>query len=139
MVCFRKAGVDQSIVRRVVFVWSVREAGPLFYVCSDIFMGLMWFVEHVKWISQVLNNALNAAQGTLLTVDPRIYITGPKAPELTCSDDSRESRISEIKTVSSPQACTGPRLVHGRPSIKKMLEEEITTSPGPVSVDGQSF
>ena len=54
-------------------------------------------------------------------------------------DDSREGSISaDSPTLEEGKlpAYNALRIVHGRPSVKKILEEEITTSWGPVSVDG---
>ena len=82
------------------------------------------------------------AQATSLTVDPRLYITGPKAPEMTYEEDTTEGSISAEspmveKDKPNPPAYSALRIAHGRPSVRKILEEEITTSPGPVSVDGE--
>ncbi|GJE84448.1 ferric reductase family protein [Phanerochaete sordida] len=123
----RQAKLGKSAVRRVVFVWSVREA------------------DHVRWISQVLGDALMAAQSTGLAVDPRVYITGstpptPPLPVVGYSDSDRgsvniESPISEKDVKMSLPAYSALRILHGRPSIRKVLQEEISASAGPVSVD----
>lgn len=123
----RQAKSGKSSVKRVVFVWSVREA------------------DHVKWISQALGEALTAAQSTSLSVDPRVYITGstpptPPLPTVGYADSDRgslnvESPISEKDVKMSLPAYSALRIHHGRPSIRKLLQEEIGASAGQVSVD----
>ncbi|KAH8106103.1 ferric reductase NAD binding domain-containing protein [Cristinia sonorae] len=136
------ARAGRSSVRRIVFVWAVREP------------------EHLKWISKILNEAMAQAQSTQLSIDPRIYITGPKfSPSLTeLSMNDRRSEGGDSVPVSpvteaSDEKTMGPlsektsdqklglspwmaiNLIHGRPSISKILQEEISVSSGPVSVD----
>ena len=112
------------------------------------------FSEHIRWISKILNQALDSAQSTSLAVDARIYITGPNytMPELPASDSSSRnsdngdsipgtplSPISE-KSFNEKQELpvySAIRLTHGRPSISRILQEEISASSGPVSVDGE--
>ncbi|EKM59392.1 uncharacterized protein PHACADRAFT_169942 [Phanerochaete carnosa HHB-10118-sp] len=123
----RQTRLGKSAVQRVVFVWSVREA------------------DHVRWISQILSEALAVAQSTGLTVDPRVYITGstpptPPLPALGYSESDRgsvnmESPISEKDVKMALPAYSALRILHGRPSIRKVLQEEIGVSTGPVSVD----
>ena len=101
----------------------------------------------MKWISKVLNEALVIAQTTSLSVDARVYVTGARAPALIVDsvDSSREGSISADSPTDSPtlEAKLPPynalQVTHGRPSVKKLLDEEITTSWGPVSVDGTSL
>ncbi|TCD66927.1 hypothetical protein EIP91_000705 [Steccherinum ochraceum] len=124
------ARAGKSSVRRVVFMWSVREP------------------EHVKWISKILNEALDHAQLSSLTLDPRIYITGPTypLPDLPDNDSIRKSEggnstpgspISESSVEEKLElpSYSALRITHGRPSISRFLQDEITTSSGPVSVD----
>ncbi|THH33660.1 hypothetical protein EUX98_g541 [Antrodiella citrinella] len=127
-----KAG--KSAVRRVVFVWSVRDA------------------EHVKWISKVLKEALVHAQSSPLVVDPHVYITGPNhpLPELSLSDDSKSvigdshpgtpvcpKSENSLEKLELP-AYSALKITHGRPSISRILEDEVSGSAGSVSVDGKS-
>ena len=92
----------------------------------------------------MLNEALNAAQDTPLTVDPRIYITGPRAPptNYATGSDSESGSISAESPVSEKEnklpLYTALRITHGRPSLRKVFDEEVTTAAGPVSVDGMS-
>jgi len=127
------ARAEKSSVRRVIFVWSVREA------------------EHVKWISKLLNAALTHAQSTSLIIDPRIYITGPNypLPELSLNDNNKsDSGDSTPRSLVSPASeksideksmelptYSALRITHGRPSISRILQDEIAASSGPVSVD----
>ncbi|THH02456.1 hypothetical protein EW026_g465 [Hermanssonia centrifuga] len=120
----QKSRAGKSAAQRVIFVWSVRDA------------------EHVKWISKLLTEALAAAQSTSLVVDPRLYITGASAPSLQLSEtDSDKGSISVDSPATEKDSKLGLpaysalRVTHGRPSIRKMLHEEIAASSGPVSVD----
>lgn len=94
---------------------------------------------HVKWISKLLHEALAVAQNTELVIDPRVYITGPNVP----SPEDIEGSDSGSISADSPTSEKLPvysllRIIHGRPSVRKIFEEEIPASPGPVSVDGKS-
>lgn len=87
-----------------------------------------------------------ASSTTDLVVEPRVYITGseypiPEVPELGKNkssmefDDKEEADKREVVERELP-TYTSLKLVHGRPSIKKLLQEEITEAQGPVTVDG---
>ncbi|TFK76030.1 hypothetical protein BDN72DRAFT_362236 [Pluteus cervinus] len=115
----------KSLVRRIVFIWSVREA------------------EHLQWISKVLTEALSSNPSGLV-VEPRVYITGPEysipeVPALSRSADAEsiekgKGEKVEIVETELPTYST-LRLIHGRPSIRKVLHEEVMEAQGPVSVD----
>lgn len=106
---------------------------------------------HLAWISKLLTEALAAAPSSL-AVEPRIYVTGasypiPKIPSIEYdkyspphSPPPSSSSVSSVKDdkfeLELPLYST-LQLKHGRPSIRKLLQEEITTSQGPVSVDGR--
>ncbi|RDB22637.1 putative ferric reductase transmembrane component [Hypsizygus marmoreus] len=113
---------EKSAVRRIVFIWAVRDG------------------DHLNWISKTLTEALNSVTSSL-SIEPRVYITGPNYP------------IPEVPFLSEPATPSSPvesekvakemilpvysslKLIHGRPSIRKLLHEEIGASLGPVSVD----
>jgi len=112
----------KSAVQRIVFVWAVRDAA------------------HLKWISKTLMDALARATPSL-AVEPRIYITGknypiPEVPEVP-TDGSSISSGSVEKDIAETElpVYSSLKLIHGRPSMKKLLAEEIQASPGPISVD----
>lgn len=96
---------------------------------------------HLKWISTTLVKALNTVTPSLV-VEPRIYFTGkdypiPEVPEIlqdrasvSSSEDKNDALAAYLPSYSAL------KLTHGRPSIKKLLNEEIASSLGPVSVDG---
>ncbi|KAI0091940.1 ferric reductase NAD binding domain-containing protein [Irpex rosettiformis] len=120
-----KARAGNSAVHRVIFVWSVRDA------------------DHIKWISKVLTEALLAAQSTALHVEARLYITGPSAPVFESREPTFDGDITESSSPADPSSEKDVELplyhalqiTHGRPSIKKILEEGISSAQGPVSVD----
>ncbi|CDO68687.1 hypothetical protein BN946_scf184652.g14 [Trametes cinnabarina] len=125
-----RARAETSDVRRVIFVWAVRES------------------DHLAWISKTLNDALSAAQPTSLLVEPHIYITGPTCtlPEMmprsnsyTPSDGSSTptspTDVEKEKLDKELPVYSSLKIVHGRPSIRRILQEGIDASVGPVSVD----
>ncbi|KAF9534178.1 ferric reductase NAD binding domain-containing protein [Crepidotus variabilis] len=116
---------EKSAVKRVVFVWALRDSA------------------HLKWISEALLRALTNVDSSLV-IEPRIYITGsdrtiPDIPELEHEPRNRDSDASssEKKDDSSDQLpnYSSLKLIHGRPSIKKLIHEEIEAAVGPISVD----
>lgn len=99
---------------------------------------------HLKWASKTLSEALARATPAL-TVEPRIYITGKgnsmpsDVPTLPTDRASVSSSLEkeDISATSDLPVFSSLSLVHGRPNIKKVLDEEIEASFGPVSVDGE--
>lgn len=143
-----KARAGTSAVRRVIFVWSVRDAGKwneLMQLSSSTHT--LTPIGHIKWISKVLTEALVAAQPTNLHVEARLYITGPSAPTFESREAVFDSDTSESPTPANPSSEKDVKLplyhslqiMHGRPSIRKILQEEITSAQGPISVDGKGF
>ncbi|KAF9451639.1 hypothetical protein P691DRAFT_337963 [Macrolepiota fuliginosa MF-IS2] len=134
----------KSEVRRVVFIWMIRDP------------------EHLDWIYKTLSEALEASPSTL-SVEPRIYVTGSKMPMVpvlpitsaahpgTAASTSRTSsrcdsspnssvgekfEVVEIEEKPELPSYSSLKLIHGRPSVRKLLHDEISASLGPVSVDG---
>ncbi|KAF8076261.1 FAD-binding domain-containing protein [Lyophyllum atratum] len=112
-----------SNVRRVVFVWAVRDGG------------------HLSWISKTLTQALSSSKSPL-SIEPRVYITGPSYPiphvpfvSEPPSPSSPAESEKDAKDMITLPSYTSLKLIHGRPSIRKLLHEEIAASLGPVSVD----
>lgn len=78
-----------------------------------------------------------------MVVEPRIYITGkdypiPEVPEIPQADRASISSSVDKNDAMAAQlpVYSALKLAHGRPSIKKLLNEEISSALGPVSVDG---
>ena len=92
--------------------------------------------------------ALGSAKSSLV-VEPRIYITGknypiPEVPELPMSSNDKSSISStsekrEDVTETDLPTYSSLKLVHGRPSMKKLIHDEIELAAGPISVDGEHF
>ncbi|KAI0082566.1 hypothetical protein K474DRAFT_1585791 [Panus rudis PR-1116 ss-1] len=119
-----KARGKSSNVRRVVFVWAVRDS------------------EHLKWISKALTEAMEYARTTSLVIEPRLYITGPQytIPELPAVNaDPSDGSVTPLSSKSDeklqPPAYSALKITHGRPSIRRLLQDEIAEASGPVSVD----
>lgn len=76
-----------------------------------------------------------------------MYITGSTPPtppvaavEYSESDQgsvAMESPLSEKDVKMFLPAYSALRILHGRPSVRRILQEEIDASTGPVSVDGK--
>ncbi|KAI0693553.1 ferric reductase NAD binding domain-containing protein [Cytidiella melzeri] len=120
-----KARANKSAAKRVIFVWAVRDP------------------DHIEWISKVLTEALVAAQPTQLQVVAKLYITGPSSPT---AEHQHSASDSDSLGSSSPESPTLEKegklpffhelqIAHGRPSVKKILQEEISCALGSVSVD----
>lgn len=86
-----------------------------------------------------------AARLTQLAVDPRVYITGPNCPipEIPAPShkDSADGSITPTTNDSNEKmglpVYSSLKITHGRPSIPRILNDEISASTGPVSVDGK--
>ncbi|KAI0750929.1 hypothetical protein C8Q80DRAFT_1098755 [Daedaleopsis nitida] len=119
------ARAGTSTVRRVIFVWAVRES------------------DHLGWISKTLSEALAAAQSTKLAIEPTIYVTSPSStipeiPRTLSRSSDGASTPSEVGEVDKElPVYSALRIINGRPSIRRILQEGVNGSAGPVSVDGE--
>ncbi|KAF8981515.1 FAD-binding domain-containing protein [Cyathus striatus] len=103
-----------SRVRRIVFIWAVRSG------------------EHLNWISTTLIEALS--------LSTNVYITGSDCQIPNILSDCKDSAFStgsKKDFIVSEKKKLPPvyRLIHGRPSIRRILHDEILLARGPVSVD----
>ena len=116
---------NDTSVQRVIFVWAIRD------------------VEHLAWISKLLTSAVVSAPSSLV-VEPRIYITGAKAkiPDLTTLDyDSPSSPPSPSSSSDEGKkldvlSYTAFKTRSGRPDVYRIINDAVSSSAGPVSVDG---
>ncbi len=96
----------------------------------------------------MLSEALDDSSSNL-SVEPRIYITGTKLPNVAVLPNTSPNPSGTASTASSskpdiiieekpelPPVYSALKIIHGRPSIRKLLYDEISASPGPISVDG---
>ncbi|KII94680.1 hypothetical protein PLICRDRAFT_169410 [Plicaturopsis crispa FD-325 SS-3] len=114
------ARAGRSAVRRVVFVWSVRDGA------------------HLAWIAKLLSEALAAAPSSLV-VEPRVYITGAsfpiaEMPSVGYDKAAPEASQDKMDKLDLP-VYSALKLLHGRPSIRKIFQDEFCIAAGPVSVD----
>ncbi|TFY82597.1 hypothetical protein EWM64_g1407 [Hericium alpestre] len=121
MEAVRAANQKRSSTRRVVFVWAVRDAA------------------HLSWISEIVSKTLSAAP-EWLAVEPRIYVTGTRLPQQEPVLGYRSSTSSVIQSPikeekSEPPSYNSFKITYGRPSISRLLQEEMSIAAGPVSVD----
>jgi len=116
----------------------------------------------MRWISASLVQALLEAPSHL-QIDIRVHVTNlgadniespiEKLSEKIVLDGSdydlaqlpstpiSSSSVTDEKTTSNPDLIKmrGVKIEKGRPDFKRLLEEEIACSVGPVSVDGELF
>ncbi|KAJ3529766.1 hypothetical protein NMY22_g8866 [Coprinellus aureogranulatus] len=107
-----------SEVRRVLFVWVVRGDG------------------HLPWIAEALSKALPRVRHPL-EIEVRIHVTGANIAETAPSGSMNsisdsEKNMAYTEPISTTNAL---RIHHGRPNVKGLLHDEITSSTGPVSVN----
>lgn len=121
--------------------------------------------EHLGWIGSDLVKAVSAAPPEL-DLRIQVYITGAaKSPSFSRSDSGSDSgtpstlvsqtSIDQRSVASTTKdeksfACAdtkerimdfdmkGVSVYAGRPNVREILEDAVTTSSGPVSVDGES-
>ncbi|KAG5219913.1 FAD-binding domain-containing protein [Salix suchowensis] len=106
-----------------------------------VFSTSILIAAHLTWITEIITKALSVAP-PCLSIEPRIYVTGrnypiPKVPALQSdgsTSSSTSSLPSELTSQDLPQY-SALKLLPGRPSMKKLLQDEINSALGPVSVD----
>ncbi|KAF8897417.1 hypothetical protein BD779DRAFT_1608032 [Infundibulicybe gibba] len=107
----RLAG-GNSAVRRIVFVWAVRDGG------------------HLLWISEVLTQALASAPPSLV-IEPRVHVTGSHYPIPQIPTLGHSPSIP-----SSLNSGASPKLEPELPLYSSLkLTHEISIASGPISVD----
>ncbi|THG97143.1 hypothetical protein EW026_g4808 [Hermanssonia centrifuga] len=134
------ATAGRACVRRIVWVWAVRHP------------------SHINWISSELVKALTSAPAGI-ELSCTVYVTSsppstpvsesaaqtlaygesgiPKSsqdPEKDVEYDEKQSTVASHSNEGYTHI-KGVELLPGRPDVRKILEESITTSDGPVSVD----
>ncbi|KAI0354098.1 hypothetical protein OH77DRAFT_1522024 [Trametes cingulata] len=122
----------RSRCRRVVFVWTIREA------------------SHIEWISHTLSKALELAPAEV-DISIRIFITstsptsasgnGPtlKHARSWNEDDSvhsssNDTAVGKTTTFSSLLSFPAVRVSQGRPDLGALLREEVEVNTGRMSV-----
>ncbi|EJD01186.1 uncharacterized protein FOMMEDRAFT_90010 [Fomitiporia mediterranea MF3/22] len=126
IVRIRNARNGTSACQRVLFIWIVRRPA------------------HMEWISEILADALLAAPSTL-SIEPRMFFTGPKLNK-TSSDTLPTDYSPNLPTPISPPspdavitakalARASIRTGHGRPDVEAIIQDAVSISAGPVSVD----
>ncbi|KAI0356289.1 hypothetical protein OH77DRAFT_1401246 [Trametes cingulata] len=113
----------RSKCRKVVFVWSIRDA------------------QQLEWISKAVSEALEVAAAQL-EVFIRIFVTGrgplPSHTESAGCDDASMYPESELPTAGAVQrplhSFPAVRIAQGRPDLGKLLKDEVSTAAGRMSV-----
>lgn len=140
---------EQQCCSRIVFVWAVRDAGQYLYTYAVRFPELFPGLDHISWISEPLNRALQDIPASI-AVDIRFYFTATAGDAQAWDDDAVESTEGgledpDAKASSSSQGSSSEpqvldpdlvRVQQGRPDLAKILEEETGRAAGPISVNG---
>ncbi|KAI0362934.1 hypothetical protein BV20DRAFT_1126522 [Pilatotrama ljubarskyi] len=113
----------KSRCRKVVFVWSVRDA------------------QQLEWVSKTLSEALEVAPDQF-EVSIRIFVTGrgtlPSGTHPKGRDDASMYSESELHTAGSVRrplhSFPAVRITQGRPDLGKLLKSEISNTTGRMSV-----
>lgn len=155
------ASKNNACVRRVVFVWTVRHhctSALCRFSLSDSLT--ICPAAHIGWLDSELKKALATASSISdLSVSATIYVTSNSGSGLSSLDDgtssvsssspqvrdlekegSYDDQISPSSEKMSADAfpsVSGVEVKFGRLDVAKTLEEAVTSSDGPVSVDGQ--
>jgi len=117
----RNAHYGTAAVRKIVFVWSIRDS------------------DHLKWILQPLKDALRAAPSSVV-IQPLIFVTGwtpGKMSTLTfdIGQDDGPASVRSKKMQFDYSHSTILKMAPGRPNINRILNQEIENTEGPISVD----
>ncbi|KIJ53374.1 hypothetical protein M422DRAFT_202279 [Sphaerobolus stellatus SS14] len=137
----KRARENKAVCRRIVFIWSIR------------------VLAQMRWVSSTLVQALLEAP-TYLQIDIRVHVTSlgtDSIPAIEKISEKEAIEISEYDLAALPSTPTrssssvmndsevastpelvkmrGVRVEKGRPDLKGILDEEISSSLGPVSVD----
>ncbi|THH19765.1 hypothetical protein EW146_g1471 [Bondarzewia mesenterica] len=103
----RRVRDGTALAKRIVFIWAIRDE------------------EYLEWISAALADALSTAPPGL-SLDIGIFVTGPSASGSGSGEKSPESvEVGGLGLVP----------VKGRPDVARLVQEEIRTAEGPMSVD----
>jgi ferric-chelate reductase len=97
-------------------------------------------IEHLQWVS---DNLIAAIRNVPSDLEIKIHIHATSASTDTVSPEtaSKETPSIESSIEEKPSSVylPGPDLpvAHGRPDIRNLLDNEIDSATGPVSVDGE--
>ena len=143
----------KSRTRKVVFVWSIRDASKYSSLFSSLStrqyvrLNSHMSAEQMKWISKPLINALERAPPSL-EIAIRIFVTAGQKPDqmpLMNNNDSDSMYSINGPTATNADMPMPPRMLadfpsvqitSGRPDIPKMLKDEVAGASGRLSVTG---
>ncbi|KIP02112.1 hypothetical protein PHLGIDRAFT_309956 [Phlebiopsis gigantea 11061_1 CR5-6] len=123
-----QVAAGQACARRVVFVWAVRHQ------------------SHLSWVADELSAALAVAPaGVEVSVAAYVTSDGPvdSDPQHTLDDDDDDDSTDAEKGAAYDEklpptpasVLRGVDVIAGRPDVRKILEDAVSRSAGPVSVD----
>ncbi|KAL5487797.1 FRP1_3 [Sanghuangporus weigelae] len=134
------SGISYTLPLLLDIVHNVREGTSS---CQRVlFVWIVHHEDHMNWISKPLTDALLAAPSDLI-VEPRIFITRPKTKSSdTLVTDCSVNSTSPYAPLSSETVMTMKELArnaiktaNGRPDVEALIQDAVSLSSGPVSVD----
>lgn len=134
----------KSRCRKLVFIWSIRDAGTSGLLSHAHHRPNSLFSGHIDWVSKALTTALELAP-TEIEISIQIYITGSTAnvaqPELASynEDDSIHSTEGTAVGKSRPSSLlnfSAVQVHQGRPDLPAILLGEVESNMGRLSVTG---
>jgi hypothetical protein len=116
------ANSQKTLVKRVVFLWSVKDHGSLRFIPSSIFELTGFFLGDLKWASDILTTAAANAPSTL-DLDLRVHVTRanglvPSLNELT------EEKVEE----KAPVTPTSPNSKEGFDTPMKESRTDVLST-----------
>ncbi|KAG9087759.1 hypothetical protein FRC06_002376 [Ceratobasidium sp. 370] len=124
----RQARIGSAVAQRVLFVWTIRDR------------------SHIDWISHLLHEALQDCPPTIL-LEIRIHVTQPTVPVLALTrggtppeaatpiEEKPSSFRDKDESTPSLESFQSVKIFNGRPNIATLLDEELGSALGRVSVD----
>ncbi|KAG8747491.1 hypothetical protein FRC10_000627 [Ceratobasidium sp. 414] len=114
----RQLRTGSAVAQRVLFVWVIRNH------------------SHTNWVSHLLHEVLQDCPSTIL-LEIRIHVTQPAIPVLTHGGTLPEAATPiEDKLTPSLESFQSVKIFNGRPNIATLLDEELGSALGRVSIDG---
>ena len=145
--CNSNVRLGKSFCRRVEFIWVIRDSGRIRRSNrSNSYLTLR--LEHLAWIKAALSEAITSAPSSLV-IEPRIFVTRAmkqisetnfvdiEKGKLSHSDSSFSPSSSECNMNTKALAESLIRVSSGRPDVDALIDNAVSASHGPVSVDGE--
>lgn len=150
--------IGKACAKRIVWVWAVRHYCELLSFIALATTNPI-LIAHINWLGTELKKTVTAIpDGVDLSI--MIYVTTGTSTNVSATqtlngheqdvqekdtdpekdgdfDEKNSVEIVDTPAFDASLDMKDVTVVSGRPDIRKILEDSVTTSAGPVSVDGQ--